>query len=238
MSEIDRRAGQDDINRRILDAARQLFMRFGYEKTTLNDIAEQARVSKTTLYNRWKNKDVLFNRLLWQESRQYMEEWMQRIEDDPEGGTFPGIYRNALLALRNYPFLETLYSADRLAVSRLLQRLGMESLFQQRMETYRVFLRLMQQVGNVRQDIDINAIAYAITSMSYGIYKLVEFIPQDQIPPIDAVVDITAAMLEGIVTPETGSSSEAGKQVIRQLMVQMRALVSDLEDKAEKLADE
>ena len=45
---------------RILDAALELLQRWGYRKTTIEDIAKQAGVAKGTVYLHWKTRDALF----------------------------------------------------------------------------------------------------------------------------------------------------------------------------------
>jgi AcrR family transcriptional regulator len=45
----------------ILQAARELFSQFGLKKVTIDDIAKEARVSKATIYRRYKNKQQIFN---------------------------------------------------------------------------------------------------------------------------------------------------------------------------------
>jgi TetR/AcrR family transcriptional regulator len=44
----------------ILGAARRVFQEMGYQSTTMNKIAEEAELSKATLYLYFKNKDDLF----------------------------------------------------------------------------------------------------------------------------------------------------------------------------------
>lgn len=51
-------AGQ--VEQRILDAAAATFLAQGFGRTTLDQIAEVAHVSKTTLYGRFPTKEVLF----------------------------------------------------------------------------------------------------------------------------------------------------------------------------------
>ena len=51
-------AGQ--VEQRILDAATATFLAQGFGRTTLDQIAEVARVSKTTLYGRFPTKEALF----------------------------------------------------------------------------------------------------------------------------------------------------------------------------------
>src|SRR5579884_3269032 len=52
---------------RILDAASELVLRWGYKKTTIDDIAKQAGVAKGTIYLHWKTREELFLALLTRE---------------------------------------------------------------------------------------------------------------------------------------------------------------------------
>src|SRR5436190_14273277 len=45
---------------RILDAATTLLVRWGYRKTTIDDVAHEAGVGKGTIYLHWKDKNDLF----------------------------------------------------------------------------------------------------------------------------------------------------------------------------------
>jgi AcrR family transcriptional regulator len=47
----------DDTRNRILDAAERLIARLGYQKTTMDDIAAEAGISKRTIYLRFPSKE-------------------------------------------------------------------------------------------------------------------------------------------------------------------------------------
>ena len=44
----------------ILESALELFLKFGYKKTNIDQIAKHAGIGKGTIYNYYKNKEVLF----------------------------------------------------------------------------------------------------------------------------------------------------------------------------------
>jgi AcrR family transcriptional regulator len=50
----------DDKKSRILAAARSVFLRYGYKRVNMNDIAEAAGVSRPALYVLFKNKEEIF----------------------------------------------------------------------------------------------------------------------------------------------------------------------------------
>ncbi|MEQ8700219.1 MAG: TetR family transcriptional regulator [Bauldia litoralis] len=60
----------------ILDAAVRLFSRYGVKRTSMGDLAQEAGVSRQTLYNAFKNKDDVLRALI----RLYTEEALAEIE--------------------------------------------------------------------------------------------------------------------------------------------------------------
>ncbi|MEE6264629.1 MULTISPECIES: TetR/AcrR family transcriptional regulator [Streptomyces] len=59
---------------KILDAAREQFMTFGLRRSTVDDVAKRAGVSRVTVYRRVGNKDELVQRVLLREYRLFVAE--------------------------------------------------------------------------------------------------------------------------------------------------------------------
>src|SRR5258708_13226490 len=56
---------RDAARRRvILDAARDCILKFGYAKSSLEDIAKQAAVSRPLIYRKFKSKEEIFGAVL------------------------------------------------------------------------------------------------------------------------------------------------------------------------------
>ncbi len=70
----------------ILKKAADLFYHFGFYKTAMDDIADEARVGKGTLYYYFKSKYDLFSAVLMHEAKKLMEGVRNIIseQDDPE----------------------------------------------------------------------------------------------------------------------------------------------------------
>ena len=58
----------------ILEAARRRFLRFGARKTTMDEVAREARCSRTTLYSHFRNKQDLYASLLEQDAEVFIQE--------------------------------------------------------------------------------------------------------------------------------------------------------------------
>jgi AcrR family transcriptional regulator len=55
--------GKEDLKKRILNAARELFIQKGFEETSIRNIAEKIEYSPTTIYLYYKDKDAIFHAL-------------------------------------------------------------------------------------------------------------------------------------------------------------------------------
>ncbi|MEZ5505660.1 MAG: helix-turn-helix domain-containing protein [Gammaproteobacteria bacterium] len=60
---------QDAMQRRIIEAAYELFVTFGLRRTTIEDIAKRAGVGRPTVYRRFGDKDTIVQAVLTRESR-------------------------------------------------------------------------------------------------------------------------------------------------------------------------
>jgi AcrR family transcriptional regulator len=64
MGSKDRRERERlDTRRRILDASRDMFVRYGYEATTMRSIADRVEYTPTALYHHFENKQALLTEL-------------------------------------------------------------------------------------------------------------------------------------------------------------------------------
>ena len=54
---------KDEIQEKILQSSLELFLQHGFEKTSIEKIAKQAHISKSNLYNYFKSKDEIFEKL-------------------------------------------------------------------------------------------------------------------------------------------------------------------------------
>ncbi|MDD4114947.1 MAG: helix-turn-helix domain containing protein, partial [Massilibacteroides sp.] len=53
-----------DVESRIIEAAKQVFVRKGFESATMGDIAAEAGIGRTSLNYYFRNKEMLFEAIL------------------------------------------------------------------------------------------------------------------------------------------------------------------------------
>jgi AcrR family transcriptional regulator len=203
---------------RVLDAAAKLFTHYGFDKTTVSDIAQEAGVSKGAIYLHFESKDDLFEALLMREIQKYTENWLKLIEADPRGGTMASIYKNTLYALNQSPFMSAIFKRDKHVMGNYVRKPG--SLFQNRQnQSMRYeFVKMMQDAGAVRKDIDSKVTAHIMNMFAYGLVSMDEVMHPDDIPSTDDIIEAIADIMDKALTPPDGGNSDAGKAIIRQIL--------------------
>jgi AcrR family transcriptional regulator len=223
----------DERQQQLLDAAAAVIIRLGYDKTTMSDIAEEAGLSRRTVYLYFKGKEELFEALLYREYMQYAQTWLEYIEADPRGGTLGGCYRAIFQAVNSRPLIAAMLRRDRRVVGNYLRK--RDNLFAQMLSGVNTlaFFQALQAAGAIRQDIDAAVIEHIVEMLSYGQLTIADFKPPDQFPPYDAVMAAIADMMDRALRPEdavSGANSEAGKAIIRQITAAARAQMEQLKE--------
>lgn len=213
MSDNDEREAQ------ILRAAAAVIIRQGYDKTTMSDIADEAGVSRGTVYLYFKGKEELFEALLYWEWMQYAQAWLEALESDPRGGTMGGFYRAIFRAVSNRPLMASMMRRDRRVLGNYLRKPDTLVAWMESASTTVDFIKALQEVGVVRQDLDPQVVAHLLETLSYGQLTIADFKSPDQFPPFPVAMEALASMLDRWLLPEDGGNSEAGKQVFRQMVV-------------------
>jgi len=78
-------AGQDPVKRRqIIDGAGRVFATRGFDAASMNDIAEEAAVSKGTLYVYFPKNEQLFVALMHGERERFAHDLFEGVEDEPD----------------------------------------------------------------------------------------------------------------------------------------------------------
>lgn len=202
---------------RILDAANELIVRYGYDKTTVQEIAQQAGVSKGSIYLHFKSKDELFEALLMREISRYSKDWVEKVEADPQGGTLGSFYRNFLIAYENNSLLKAMFAQDSRVLGSYMRQPGnvMEKMYGQSLRPE--FIARLQDVGVVREDVEPQDVAHILDVIGYGLVSIGDIKDPAIIPPLDGVIELIAEMMDKTLAPSGGANSEAGKALVRQM---------------------
>ncbi|MFI6870045.1 TetR/AcrR family transcriptional regulator [Nocardia sp. NPDC050406] len=76
---VDKVDELDETRSRLLDAAYEQFCWLGIQRSTMEDVAKRAGVSRITLYRRFATKDVLVEQVILREFRRYFQQFFLDI---------------------------------------------------------------------------------------------------------------------------------------------------------------
>lgn len=203
-----------DRERRILDAASRLIVQYGYDKTTVSDIAEAAGISKGAVYLHFDSKETLFDSLVKREFWRYAESYIKRLDADPQGGTIAGIYKNTLYTMQDSPLMQALFRQDRRVLGAYARR--NKHLTQFRSTSSEQFIIWMQQMGAVRTDLAPKVTAYIMNMLSYALVSMDDVLPAEQIPPMEDTIEGIALVLGTALTPAGAPPSDEVKALMKQ----------------------
>lgn len=100
----------------ILKAARECFARFGYEKTTLDDIGKMVGLNKASLYYYYKNKEAIFADVILHEIGEATQMLSTKIE------AMPGCRDKLLTYVRErLRYMQNLINVHNLSMSMIRQ---------------------------------------------------------------------------------------------------------------------
>lgn len=211
---------------RILDAAARLISHYGYDKTTVSDIAAEAGVSKGAIYLHYKSKEELFEALIFREGEKLVADLLERITSDPRGGTIFGLYQHAILASISNPLIHALMTRDSRILGDLARRWRDDPRFSGTDRFFRLeMVQQLQAARVIRDDLDASVVTYILTMIRYGFLTVNEVIPMQEAPPLDEVGRTLGLMLETALAPPEGADLEAGKRVLTAVLERMKLLV-------------
>lgn len=208
---------------RILDASANLFVHYGYDKTTVSDIAREAGISKGAIYLHFKSKDELLEALIIRETEKYAEKWLALINEDPNGGSIGGMYKNMLYALSSSDFMAATFRQDGRILGNYLRKPGNFFQIADTKQSARfAFVKRMQDAGAIRRDIDAETIAHIMNILGYGLIAMSDIMPREHIPPITDIVEGIALIMDSALTVDGNGNDDIGKEIINQIAITKR----------------
>jgi len=99
----------DEVSRRILDAALAVAAASGMKNLTMDEVARRAGVGRMTVYRRFRSKSELIDELAVRECRRCLAQIMSAIEPDaPAADRLAALATATLKVIHEHPLLERL----------------------------------------------------------------------------------------------------------------------------------
>ena len=187
---------------RILDAASSLILRWGYNKTTIDDVARQAGVAKGTIYLHWNTRDELFAALIHRERLAMSADLRARIAADPAGGTLHGVLKHSALALMQRPLLKALLLGDPAIVGKLASSEHSSAAFAERMGGFGVYLAFLRERGLLRADLSAEQQLLVFSAIFAGFFLAAPLLPPELRRPDEEVAGLMALTAQRVLEPD------------------------------------
>lgn len=159
----------------ILEAAMVVFARQGFDQARMDDIAQEARLSKGALYLYYKSKDAIISAILHLLFSQAMKKLRGFLENEEQGSV-----REQLLLLNQYYIAEMKWMASLLPLSFefyavAARQKAVRQFLKRYFKDYREVLAALVQRGIDRgefQPVHAESVAIAITALCEGLALL------------------------------------------------------------------
>jgi len=217
------RSKREERERRILNAAVELLQKWGYRKTTLDDIAREAGVAKGTIYLYWPTRERLFIAIIEREQVKLLREISQRMAEDAEGMTLVGLIKHSILATLANPVTRALILQDTDFLGELIIREFNASTYQAQLDGYLALLQFLRDAHLIRSDIELQEQALAVVSASWGMLLINPLLPDEMRLSDEQMVAVVVTTLKRLLEPDsppTAEQRQVGEQAFRAYMEQ------------------
>ncbi len=215
---------------RILDAALTLVLRWGYNKTTIDDIAGQAGVAKGTIYLHWKSREELFEALIQRERAEVARDIQQRITQDPEGWTLRGIVKHSALATMKRPLIKALFLSDQDVLGKLAHKEIGSAAYAERLAGFKAYLELLRQHGLVRTDLSVQEQVQVWSAALAGFFLAAPLMPTEFTLSDEATADLMAEMVHRTLETEHPLSPQEYQAIAQTFARYMQRMTANAEE--------
>jgi len=204
---------------RILDAAADLLLRWGYKRVTIDDIARQTGIGAGTIYLHWKTKEALFESVMLREAVAVWRTLLARVQADPEEVLIHRVMCSLFLVTRQRPLARALFTRD----VNLLGKLSQGSLMKaaQQMVPSEVFVGMLRDWGLLRTDMNLAAQAYAFAATVTGFSVADPLLGDEDACSLEEKADAMAQTIHRAFEPEVLPSRAVLQEEVAPRMIQL-----------------
>lgn len=163
---VERIDDSDETTARVLDAAYEQFCRMGIRRSTMEDVAKRAGVSRITVYRRFANKDTLVEHVVRREFRRYFDQFLLDIQGAETVAERVEVgFASSLRAIRNNPLIGGLMDTEpEIVIPSMINDGGRTMTTVSRFVAER--LSREQRAGTVAADVDVEIVAEMMVRVS------------------------------------------------------------------------
>jgi AcrR family transcriptional regulator len=210
---------------RILDAAADLLLRWGYKRVTMEEIAKRAGVGTGTIYLHWKTKETIFETVMLREAVAVWRTMLQRIEEDVEEVLLHRLIRAIMLIAYQRPLARALFTKD----SEMLGKLAQGGLPAQVQNTAMPveFIALLRDLGLMRTDMELDVQMYAFSATVTGFSLVDPLLTEKEQIPLEKKAEAIAQTIHRAFEPDELPSRATLQERVMPMFVGMLTQVCE-----------
>lgn len=194
---------QQERAERILDAAAELVLRWGYKRVTIEEVAKRAAIGKGTIYLHWRTREALFMAVIARELVTFHGQTIAAIREDPAEILLHRTMRGMCLGLQQSPLLQALFSRDTEVLGDLINDGSVDLLRRRKTAFFQEYCGELRAHGLLRADMPLEAQLYAINAVTLGFNMLDALLPPAaRMPPEERPEIVARTMRNAFEPPE------------------------------------
>jgi AcrR family transcriptional regulator len=206
-------AGRRERAERILVVAGGLIERWGFDKTTVDDIARAAGVAKGTIYLHWKTRDTLMIALLRQERLVMLTDVRRRLAADASAPILRTLFRHFAAAMLQRPLLKAVVVNDQAMLGRLADQRPHPGDVAQR-TGFAEYLTMLREHAAVRSDLTLSAQVNVVSATFMGSLLTSPLMPKDYVLTDDECADLIAETIHRTLAADRPLNTSAEAALI------------------------
>ncbi|WP_117210153.1 TetR/AcrR family transcriptional regulator [Allorhizocola rhizosphaerae] len=186
---------------RILDAARDLLLRWGYRRVTIDEIARRAGVGKGTVYLHWRSREQLFFAVGAREAVAMLGAVVAAMRDDPRQIALHQYMRHFFLEAMARPVLRAIFTRDAEVLDRFLSSPARRPLQSGKLLASREYLGVLADNGLLRAGLRPEDLDYTLPAVMFGFFGIDPLLPSGVDLTLQAKADQVADLLRHAFEP-------------------------------------
>ncbi len=203
---------------RILDCAAESILRWGYNKTTVDDIARAAGVAKGTIYLHWKTREELFGALMKRERVQLTESLKQSVTTDPAGSTLHGFFKHMALAMMKRPLMKAVLLRDMEILGKFAKSEQGSAAYAERLAAGKTYIHSLREHRLVRTDISLDSQIFMIAAIFMGFFLAGPLMPFKYALSDEECADLMAETINRTLETDRSVSSDEMEAVSQSFL--------------------
>jgi AcrR family transcriptional regulator len=162
---------------RILDSARDLLLRWGYRRVTIDELAAAAGVGKGTIYLHWRSREDVFHAVSSREAAAMTDAIVDGLRKDPAEVALHRYLRRLFVEAMDRPVLRALYTRDSDTLDKFLVASNHQRLEESKLGVNRDYLGVLAAEGMLRPDVQPTDLDYTLPTIVFGFFAAEPFLP-------------------------------------------------------------